>query len=159
MGRVGGQHLGALLAAVLVVGAGEQQSGELAVRSRGRLQGDVRQAADLGQRALEAPHQLQRPLGALRVLRRVQAGVARQGRDALVEPRVVLHRARAERVGAGVEVEVAPRDPVVVADDLGLGDLGQVGGLLAQQVRRDQLVERALGDVGGRHVGGAAALD
>ena len=142
MGGVGREHLGALLAAVLVVGAGEQQSGELAVRSGGWLQRDVRQAADLGQSALEVPHQLQRALGALRVLRGVQPGVAGQRRDLLVEPRVVLHRARPERVGAGVEVEVASREPVVVADDLGLGDLGQVGGLVSQQVRRDQLVER-----------------
>ena len=87
----------------------------------------MRQAGDLGERALEAPHQLERALRALRVLRGVQAGVARERRDPLVQARVVLHRARAERIGAGVEVEVAPREPVVVADDLRLGDLGQLG--------------------------------
>ena len=85
----------------------------------------MRQAADLRQRALQQPHQLERALGAARVLRRVQAGVPGQRRDPLVELRVVLHRARAERVEAGVEVEVAAREPVVVADDLRLGDLGQ----------------------------------
>ena len=127
VGGVGGQHLGPLLAAILVVGAGEQQPGELAVRAGRRLQADVRKAADLAQRALQPPHQLQRPLGPLRVLRRVQPGVAGERRDLLVEARVVLHRARAERVRPGVEVEVAPREPVVVADDLRLGDLGQRG--------------------------------
>ena len=74
-----------------------------------------------------------------------------------LSPRVVLHRARAERVEAGVEVEVAARDAVVVADDLGLGDLGQPRRLGAQQARRDQLVERRLGDAGaaaGRPRGG-----
>ena len=55
----------------------------------------------------------------------MQARVAGERGDALVEPRVVLHRARAERVDPGVEVEVAAREPVVVADDLGLGDLGE----------------------------------
>ena len=108
------------------------------------LQADVRQAADLRQRLLQQPHQLQRALGAPRVLGRVQAGVAGQRRDPLVQPRVVLHRAGAERVEAGVEVEVAAREAVVVADDLRLGDLRQARRLGAQQLRRDQLLERPL---------------
>ncbi len=94
-------------------------------------------------RLLQQPHQLQRPLGALGVLGRVQAGVAGQRRHPLVEPRVVLHRAGAERVEAAVEVEVAARELVVVADDLRLGDLRQARRLGAQQVGRDQLLERA----------------
>ena len=147
VGGVGGQHLGALLAAVGVVGAGEEQPRQLPVGARGGLEADVLEAADLGQGTLQAPHQLQRTLGALRVLRGVQAGVARQRGDPLVEARVVLHRAGAERIGAGVEVEVAPRETVVVADDLRLGDLGELRGALPPQIRGNQLVERALGDV------------
>ena len=129
----GASTLVRVFAAVGVEGAGQQQAGELAVGAGRGLQADVRQAADLGQRLLQQPHQLQRALGALRVLGRVQAGVAGQRRDPLVEPRVVLHRAGAERVEAGVEVEVAAREPVVVADDLRLGDLGQARRLGAQQ--------------------------
>ena len=125
-----------MLAAVLVVGAGQQHARELAVRAGARLQRDVRQAGDLAQRLLELPHQLQRALGALRALRRVQARVARQRGDALVQLRVVLHRARAERVEAGVEVEVALREPVVVAHDLRLGDLGQLRRLGAAEAAR-----------------------
>ena len=120
---VGRQHLGARLAAVLVVGARQQHAGELAVRAGARLQRDVRQPGDLGERALQLPHQPQRALRAPRVLERVQARVAGQRGDPLVQLRVVLHRARAERVEAGVEVEVALREAVVVADDLRLGDL------------------------------------
>ena len=74
-----------LFAAVGVVGAGQQQAGQLAVGAGARLEADVRQAADLLQRALQQPHQLQRALGALRVLRRVQAGVARQAATVPVE--------------------------------------------------------------------------
>ena len=48
--------------------------------------------------------------------------------DPLVQARVVLHRARAERVEARVEVEVALRQSYVVAHELGLGHLGQRGG-------------------------------
>ena len=147
VGGVGGKHLGALLAAVGVVGAGEEQPRQLPVGARRGLKADVLEAADLGQGALQAPHQLQRSLGALRVLRGMKARVARQRGDPLVEPRVVLHRAGAERIGARVEVEVAAREAVVVADDLGLGDLGELRGALPQQLRGDQLVERALGDV------------
>ena len=76
------------------------------------------------------------------LLGRMQAGVPGQRRDLLVQARVVLHRARAERVRARVEVEVAARETVVVAHDLGLGDLGQSRAFSAQQLRRDQLVER-----------------
>ena len=140
VGGVGREDLGAVLAAVLVVGAGEQHAGELAVRAGARLEADVREARDLAQRLLELVHQLQRALGALGVLRRVQAGVAGQRGDALVQLRVVLHRARAERVEAGVEVEVALGEPVVVADDLRLGDLGELGRLGAAEVLGQQVV-------------------
>ena len=115
---VGRQHLRAPLAVVLVQGTRQQHSGELAVRSRRRLQGDVREPGDLRQRLLQAPHQLERALRVRRILERVQARVAGQRRDPLVQLRVVLHRARPERVEACVEIEVALRQPVVVADDL-----------------------------------------
>jgi len=155
VGGVGGQDLGPPFAAVGVVGAGQQQAGKLAVGAGRGLEADVRQAADLAQRALQQPHQLQRSLGALRVLGRVQASVAGQRRHTLVQTRVVLHRAGAERVEAGVEVEVAAREPVVVADDLRLGDLRQAGRLGAQQLRRDQLRQRPLGHARVREHGGA----
>ncbi len=118
---VGRQHLVAMgLAAGLVVGACQQQPGELAVRAGGGLQRDVRQAGDLRERSLQAPHQLERALRAGGVLQRVQSRVSGQRRGALVQARVVLHRARAERVEARVEVEVALGDAHVVAHDLRL---------------------------------------
>ena len=120
VGGVGRQHLVARLAAILVVGARQQHARELAVRAGGGLQRDVRQAGDLRERALQVPHQLERALRALGVLQRVQPRVAGQRGDALVQARVVLHRARAERVEAGVEVEVALGDADVVAHDLRL---------------------------------------
>src|SRR6188472_549030 len=89
----------------------------------------------------------------------MEPGVARQRRDALVEARVVLHRAGPERVDARVEVEVAAREARVVADDLRLRHLGQPGRLVAQQLGGDQLVDRdvAARDAGGGNRGGAAA--
>ena len=120
VGGVGREHLGPGLAAVLVEGAREQHAGQLAVGARGGLERDVGQPGDLAQALLQAPHQLQRALGAPGVLERVQPGVAVQRRDALVQLGVVLHRARAQRIEAGVEVEVALGQAVVVAHDLGL---------------------------------------
>ena len=157
MRGVGRQHLGPGFAAVGVEGAGQQQAGELAMGAGGGLQADVGQAANLAQRLLQQPHQLQRPLGPARVLGGVQAGVPGQRRHPLVEPRVVLHRAGAKRVEAAVEVEVAARELVVVADDLRLGDLRQRRRLAAQQVGRDQLLQRRLRHAGVRQHRSTAA--
>ena len=150
MRRVGRQHLVALLAAILVECPGQQEPGELAVRPRRGLEGDVRQPGELGERPLEPPHQLERALRALRVLRGMQPRVSRERRDPLVEAGVVLHRAGAERVRPGVEIEVPPRDPVVVAHDLRLGHLWQLGRAVAQEIGGNELVERALGYVARR---------
>ncbi len=68
---------------------------------------------------------------------RVEVREPGQARGPLVELRVVLHRARAERVEPRVDrvVELAQVD--VVAHDLGLGELGQRGGLRPQGRRGD----------------------
>ena len=97
-----------VLAAVLVVGAGEQHAGELAVRAGAtaaarRAAGRRSRPARPGARHISSSA----PCARVGCLQRVQAGVAGQRRDALVQLRVVLHRARAERVEARVEVEVA----------------------------------------------------
>src|SRR4051794_3023636 len=89
----------------------------------------------------------------------MKARMSRQRRHTLVEARIVLHRARPERVGPGVEIEVAARDPVVVADDLRLRDLRKLGWALAEQVGGDELVERALRNIARGHGSGAAARD
>jgi hypothetical protein len=144
---VGGQHLGPVLAAVLVERSRQQYAGKLALRPCARLERDVWEAGDLAERVLEAPHELERALRVARILERVKPRVAGQPGDPLVQLGVVLHRARAERVEAGVEIEVPLGQAVVVAHDLGLGDLGQAGRLGAPGVRREQLVERSLGHV------------
>jgi len=133
-------------------------SGQFAMRSGRGLEAHVRQAADLRERALEQPHHLERSLRPGGGLHRVQAGMSRDRRDTLVELRVVLHRARPERVEARVQVEVAPRDAVVVAHDLRLAHLRQGRGRAAQQMAGNQLLERALGHVGLRQDGGSATL-
>ena len=160
VGGVGGEHLGPLLAAVLVVGAGQQQPGELAVRAGRGLQRDVRQAADLGQRPLQVPHQLERALGALRVLGRMQAGVPGKRRDLLVQARVVLHRARA-RAGTGPcrGRSCAARAGCSGGRSRARRPRAAPGPSARRSFCRDQLRERRLGHPGGRQGRRAAALD
>ena len=74
--------------------------------------------------ALEPPGQLERALGHLLGRERVRRREAGQARDLLVDPRVVLHRAGAERIEARVDREVQLREAREVADDVDLGDLG-----------------------------------
>ena len=74
---------------------------------------------------LELPQQLERALGDLVGRHRVEVGEAGQAGRPLVELRVELHRARAERVEPGVDRVVELRQVDVVADDLGLVQLGQ----------------------------------
>ena len=77
---------------------------------------------------------------------RVEVGEARQAGRPLVELRVVLHGARAERVEPGVDRVVELRQVDVVADDVGLVHLGQGRRRGPPGAGRDA-VERVLGRV------------
>ena len=104
---VGGDDRVALLAAVGEVRAHEHQPGELALRAGGRLKRDRGQPGDLREDLLEPPHELERALRRLVLLVRMQVAETGQRRGPLVHARVVLHRARAERVEARVDAERA----------------------------------------------------
>ena len=58
-------------------------------------------------------------------LQRVDVGEAGHPRDLLVEPRIVLHRARAEREQAEVDRVILAAEAGIVAHRLGLGEAGQ----------------------------------
>ena len=124
------------LAALGEVGAHQQQPGQLALRAGGRLERDRVEPRDLGQHLLQLPAEAQRTLGAVLLLVRVQVAEARQRREALVDPRVVLHRAGAERVEAGVDSEVARRELGEVPHQVRLGELGQARRLGARELGR-----------------------
>src|SRR5919108_195529 len=112
------------------------------------LQRDVRKTRDLGERALQPPHEIERVLRVVRVLQRMETGMSGQGSHPLMELRVVLHRAGTERVEALVEVEVLRRQRRVVAYELRLRDLGELGRAVPDDARRKQLVDRHRRDVG-----------
>ncbi len=117
----------------------EHETRQLALRSRSRLERHRMEAAHLGEDLLQAPHELERALGAVLLLERVEVGEAGKPRDHLVDARVVLHRAGAERIEARVDAEVPRRQLGEVPHEVGLGDLGQ-----ARRLGTPQLV----GDLG-----------
>ena len=135
--RVGrDDHVPAGLAAVGERGPHEHQARQLALRAGRGLERHRRQPRDLGEDLLELPHQGERALRALVLLERVQVAEARQPDDPLVDARVVLHRAAAERVEAGVDPEVPVGELREVAHDLVLGHLGQTWRRLPPQLGR-----------------------
>jgi hypothetical protein len=117
----------------------EQHAGELAVRAGDRLQRHRGHAEDLAQRLLEMPQQLEVPLHLMVGLERMRQGEAGNAGDLLVEPRVVLHRARAERVHPRVDRHIELRQAREMPDDADLGDLQLFVDEAARQRRRQRL--------------------
>ena len=81
----------------------------------------------------------------------------RQGGRALVPLRVVLHRARAERVEVRVDRHVLRRQVREMTHDLRLRQLRQRGSAFGEHARREQLFDAPLGHVEVRQPQGAAA--
>ncbi len=111
-----------------VVRAHDQQPGELPAGARGRLQRRAGHPGDLAEGALQAPQELEGSLCRGVGLERMEVGEARECRCGLRDLRVVLHRARAERVHARVDPVVLLREARVVRHEVALGELGQVRG-------------------------------
>ena len=145
VGGVGHQHRGALAAGGLMPGADDQRPGQFAVGARGGLQRHRRQPGDLAQPLLQFAEQIQHAGHGGLILVGVDQGQARQIGDAVVDLGVVLHGARAERVEALVDGEVAPRGVGEVAHYLRLRQLRQ-----RQRVAQQRGRERR----GARHVEG-----
>ena len=126
MRRIGDDHLGAfVVAARLVVGVHDQHAGEFSVRARGGLERNSREAADLFQPFLQCVHQREIALHGLDGLERMRDQETRQAAGVLVDLRVVLHRAGAERIEAAVHRVVEFAEVHVVAHNVHFGEFGQ----------------------------------
>ncbi len=136
----------ALLAPVGEVRAHEHEPRELSLRAGRRLQRDRGKPGDLREHRLQAPHELERTLRSLVLLGGMEIAESGESSEPLVEARVVLHRAGAERVEARVHAERTVGERGEVADELGLGDLGET--------RRPRSAKRGgeldLGEIGPR---------
>ena len=147
---VGDQHLAPLLAALLVVGADHHDPRQLALGAGRRLERHAVHPADLGELALELPGELEEALQQGHGLHRVRRGKASQSRDLLVDLRVVLHRAGAERIEAEVDRGVPGREPREVPDHVHFGELREPFEILAQRRASQHRRGVALGDVARR---------
>ena len=146
MRRVGNDDVRPLvvLAAVAEVRVEEHQPCELALAPRSGLKRHGIEAGHLEQDLLQVPLELEGALRGVILDERMELREPRQPDEPLVDPRVVFHRAAAERVEARVDPEVARRELREMAQHLRLGKLGQARRILAPEL--------------GRHVGHLEAL-
>ena len=104
VGAVGHEHNVALgLADIFEIRPDDLQRGVLAVRTRGRLERHFLKSGDLLEEAPRFVQQPQRPLDLFVVLERMELCKSIQCRRPLVDPRIVLHRARPERIEVAID--------------------------------------------------------
>jgi hypothetical protein len=117
-------------AGLVLVACGQRRfdrhhAAQFAVRAGLRRHRHRAHAGQRQQRMRQRIDQLQRALHGGDRLQRMEIGEARQARHLLIEARVVLHRARAERIEPGVDRIIVARQSHVMAHRLRLGEAGQ----------------------------------
>ncbi len=150
MGRVGDDHLVPLDSQGVEPGPHEQESGELARRPGRGLQGGGGHAGDLAQRLFELDQELEPPLGAVGGRGGMDVGQAGQAGHGVADLGVVLHGARAQRVGAEIDGELAVAETGEVADEVALRHLGQCHRGGPPMVLGHELLERPTSGTSGR---------
>ena len=139
---IGHDHFIALRFATLFeVFLGDEQCAELGVRTGRRIERERRHAEERAQRAFQLVHHLQRALRELVGRKGVQPSELGPRRDCIVDARIVLHRARAQRIEAEVDAESALRKARVMAHDVELAVIRQRK-IIAQHGRREKAFER-----------------
>jgi hypothetical protein len=127
-GRVGAvgrrrneHHVAVAFAAILVVGADHQETGELALRAGIGLERHGRESGNVAQRRLELAAHLLVAAGLVGWRKRVHPRELLPGDGIHLARGVELHRARAERNHRRVEADVAPLEALHVAHHRRLG--------------------------------------
>ena len=124
--RIGHDDLGALqVAARTVIGANHRHAGELALRAGHRRQRHALHAGHVLQHFLQFIHAGEETLAHRLRRERMTAEELRQHRELITGARVVLHRARPERVEMRVDGEVQLRQAREVTHRLQLGHFRQ----------------------------------
>ena len=141
------------VAARIVVGANHRHPGEFAMRARHRRHRHAGHAGHVLQYFLQLEHAGQKALPGFVRAGRMPRQKLRQHRQRIARARVVLHRARAERIELRVDREVLLAQTCVVAHHVELGHFGQARRILAPQ-GGGQIVEAATSS---RHLGGSRA--
>jgi len=103
MRRIGDQDVLARVSRFRQRFVNHQDSGELTVRAGDGLQRHARHSEDRLQRLLEMPQQFEIALHLMFRLQRMRQREAGRSRELLVQPRIVFHRARSERIESGID--------------------------------------------------------
>ena len=126
--RVGHDNFVALVvAARLVIGLNHGDAGQLALRARHRRQRHALHAGHVLEHFLQLEHAGQKALAVTDRTQRVPTRKTGQQSQRITGARVVLHRARAERIELRVDREVLLRQAREVPHDLQLGGFRQRG--------------------------------
>ena len=123
------------IAACVVISHDHRDAGEFALCACHRRQRHTLHAGHFFQHFLQLEHATEITLAVLGRRQRVAIQKARQHRQRVTGPRVVLHRARPERVELRVDAEILLRQARVVTHDVELGDGRQAGIAAASQCR------------------------
>jgi len=126
VGGIGDQNLAALVPPHLKVFFHHHHAGQFAVGPRGRLEGEVGHAEDLAQVLPEFVHQPKASLRECNGPAGMQRGKAGPLGDLLVNLRVVLHGAGAQRIEADVDAEIPPRKGRVMPDQIDFRHLRKI---------------------------------
>src|SRR5690606_7835941 len=116
-----------------------QHPAELAMRAGLRRQRDGRHAREFHEIVRERLHELDGALHRALRLEGMDVADAGKARHLLVEARVVLHRAGAERIQPAVDGVVLAREAYVMAHGLGLGEAGEADLRLALETTETRL--------------------
>ena len=132
------EDLGArVVVTAFVIRADHRDAGELALGAGHRRERYGAHAGDVFQNFLQLVEAAHEALTVRLGRERMAAEEARQVRGAMRAARVVLHRARAERIELRLDGEVAPRQIGVVAHRLQFGDFRHRRRLRSEARRRN----------------------
>ena len=120
-----------------VIGANHRDTGEFSLRARHGRQRDGFHAGNRHQHLLQLVHAGEETLPVAFGTQWVAAHEARQQRHRVTDTRVVLHRARTQRIEVRVDREVLLRQARVVTDHLQLRYFGQSWRVVTAERRRD----------------------
>src|SRR5262245_45747047 len=101
-----------------MIGTGNQHASELTVSAGRWLDADSLKSRDLGEHFLKLVHELERTLDGFLTLTRMDLGETGIAGNCLIDFRVVLHRARTERIKVDVDRVILLASSGVVANDV-----------------------------------------
>src|SRR5215468_10059073 len=147
MRRVWNEDPFSWVTARLVVCTNHENARQFPMGSGGGLQCDGIHAADFGKAGLKGLLNIKRSLNPPGGHIGMSLRETFQTCHALIDFRVVLHRAGAERIEPEIDVIIPGRQTREMANDVDLTELGHIRNAVAQQFRLDQLLR-----VAGRYV-------